>query len=1127
MITKYEKANKGKLLVAVLALAVVLAGVAVVFSDSEVNAASADETNISGSLPGGEQVYDDGAIVNVVGNLTIKAGESLTIGEYGTLKVEAGNTLTVNGTLTISANARVIIDGSIVVSGQNGESGPAKMAVDTVPSDDSTGYDNASTFEEGIVVNGTISVERGASINTGSALQLNSGSNLKVSSLGVMVSTIQGTVNVAPGATLTLNGAVINNQTLTINADDGAEVKTNADARNATVKITNTAANTTGMTVSTVSNLTFTATKETDTAYKSTTRYSVTEFNLDIAGTLQNGDKLTASGEAATTDYKVSSTSTESVTFKNKVVVSGTLTVRNATFEIADNGYVLVSGTSNFIKTTGADSTTTVESFSFGVSTSATIEISGTTTMDYASYYTAGKNQDAATAGGYGNIIINGGSATITNIGTSGVPSLKSITGVYYTVPTSTGADLVVCGLEPAINAATENSDITTIYAFNVKATESFEIPAGLTVYAIGVTIPENVTVTINAEAYVQILNKPLTVEGKLIDNTYSLVASDSQVVCEVIIDDRENAVKTFTSLSIAISEANEGDVITLAGKATISENLTIPAGITVELGDYGMEVTESATLTVNGVLDASGTGELTTTYDSNKKTPTGTVVVNNYMIVADGTAAYDEESFNVSGVYTQAEIENVEGDYFIMSLAVFADNSAYTSEATAQGVIKTTENITLTAGDNSAGDNTLAISGNVSVGTITIVGYAVTVDEDGLFNGTISATNGSVTLENIRADSSNEVSITNVVDSDEGTDVLAVSGKPVSIDKDGTTPADAKDNIAKIAVASGTVAVTEAFDTTGLVSFGISEGTTLDVSKDLTVSKFEIAGTVNVLNGGEVSGATIIVTGTLNVTDVDATNTTGGSVAASENMYVGTDDEFKTSSAATVSGNGITVTGTLYVAATATMTGDAVEGAKTQFYVEDALWLTAYGTTATVNNAPLENARFLGWIVPDTTPEQVVGLTGSITIADYERLDAKVDYKIYDVTVTVGDGIGSVAIDGQVLAKNYNNTYVIEGLTAGQHEVTFQFKTGYEGTVTMTVDGTAASGYNFTLSGTEGLDANNNVSVAISLAGATPIDYTQATSDDGMGIVEILLVILVVVVVILAIIVVLRMMRS
>ena len=50
MITKYEKANRGKLLVAVMALAVVLAGAAVIFSDSEVDAAEAYTLDTAGTV---------------------------------------------------------------------------------------------------------------------------------------------------------------------------------------------------------------------------------------------------------------------------------------------------------------------------------------------------------------------------------------------------------------------------------------------------------------------------------------------------------------------------------------------------------------------------------------------------------------------------------------------------------------------------------------------------------------------------------------------------------------------------------------------------------------------------------------------------------------------------------------------------------------------------------------------------------------------------------------------------------------------------------------------------------------------------------------------------------------------
>ena len=114
MISKYEKTNGVKLFALVAVLAMVFAGAAVMFDDS-VDAAG--ELNLSGTINGNQQSFDDGAVGVMNGNLLVEEGKSLIIGSGAKFTVQSGYTLTIDktATLVVMQGAEFIVDGNIVV----------------------------------------------------------------------------------------------------------------------------------------------------------------------------------------------------------------------------------------------------------------------------------------------------------------------------------------------------------------------------------------------------------------------------------------------------------------------------------------------------------------------------------------------------------------------------------------------------------------------------------------------------------------------------------------------------------------------------------------------------------------------------------------------------------------------------------------------------------------------------------------------------------------------------------------------------------------------------------------------------------------------------------------------------
>ena len=220
MITKYEKANKGKLLVAVLALFVVLAGAAVVFSDSDVNAttpAAVEVTNISDDVDQGVYtlsstpakalyVTDDVTIdvdaASLSATLYLKpdvtvsfTGENITISAYVVdstgLSADGkvtpiGNDSTALSLTSITATSTTKIDSGINFLRTNASGTPAGAGITLTETDSYKTYYVAGATnvqitlgesESVIITNGTATVEQ----DTNSAnIKITSGSGITV-----------------------------------------------------------------------------------------------------------------------------------------------------------------------------------------------------------------------------------------------------------------------------------------------------------------------------------------------------------------------------------------------------------------------------------------------------------------------------------------------------------------------------------------------------------------------------------------------------------------------------------------------------------------------------------------------------------------------------------------------------------------------------------------------------------------------------------------------------------------------------------------------------------------------------------------------------------------------------------
>ena len=207
--------------------------------------------------------------------------------------------------------------------------------------------------------------------------------------------------------------------------------------------------------------------------------------------------------------------------------------------------------------------------------------------------------------------------------------------------------------------------------------------------------------------------------------------------------------------------------------------------------------------------------------------------------------------------------------------------------------------------------------------------------------------------------------------------------------------------------------------------------------------------------------------------------------------------------------------------------TGNALtENYTTQFYINGAVYMTAYGNGANVEAAlAVPEFKLEGYDKPAQTTPITSATTwklendtsaSNVAVGSVDALYLEVTAKKITITVSMGSQI-SLFIDGVKPASNYAE------LTVGTHDVVATVNPGYTGDVTITFNGQTVTDGKIVI--TADMDGKD---VVLSVTGNISVDTgSTGSSDDGMGLTEILLVILVILIVVMAIMVALRLMRS
>ena len=646
-----------------------------------------------------------------------------------------------------------------------------------------------------------------------------------------------------------------------------------------------------------------------------------------------------------------------------------------------------------------------------------------------------------------------------------------------------------------------------------------------------------------------------------------------SGISSDVVIN--ADPARTYTNIYTALADAQD-ETVTLSTKwdVKLNEDITVPETVTLVVpAGATLNIYDAVTLTVDGTLRNSGTVQNVDDPDDDDQTAAGfnpevngepnadaAAIVVNGAFMSLNEIPFDTvgatQGYYIPGAYYQI-IDSNGAWYYVTPIeqAATVSGDVNNGQIDIKGEVETSD-VAFT-GDEDV-PVTVTVIGDLTAGTVTLSYATLEVETTGSYTGSVANTAGSVDLTNVK-----NVTVQGTVDDDEASTVLLViNGTPVAADAD----ADSAVSIATGTVNAGaqlTVNTNIGGTVTQIVDeFTVASGAQLTVDNaNFTADEISVDGTLYAVNGGKVTVDTLTVRGTFTVAANDTANHITAGVADINTLYIGiaVDDEYNNhfvdASAATVNANNLgSRLSTVFVSAESTFDGKLTQTMDhTEFYVEDALWMTVYtnysleihATSGSGDDAfdyynfvpgDLQSSAFVSWMNADGKDVPIgteVGKSG------YEQVYANIDYNVYGVVITVDNSIGSVAIDGQLLTYDYTlGGYIIPGdnwkLTAGQHNVTYTLAAGYEGTPTLASNGTnvAVSGMNFTLSGDFlKSDGTPNINY-LTLGGATysgntvVIDGGNGGSND-MGLTDYLLIVLVILIVIMAIIVALRLMRS
>lgn len=1224
-----QNKNGVKLLAAVAVLAMMFAACAVVIgTDSDTDAAT-NEQKYSGTVdavqnfPAGTNIVINdtlkitkGGIMTVEGSLKVLSGVSVTIEEGGKLVVKGG-LVTIDGTVlvtgtdskfqvmehTLAADEILFKDYGITLNGtmtvtKNGvfeaTSTPATPAEPDAEDNNGTEEEEIQTTDAGEdVAKQSILVKDGAKLDI-----TKTGSNVgKIDNIDVYVSV---------GGTFHFSGKTSSQFDVTAYGDSKYMVQAIASIIGGTSATSDD---------KTTSDLTFTVKSGKITGYYNDTTVktvSLNDYNLVVTGAVKNNDtlsfseKTTLKGEdVKVTGYIYTSknaTPNENAAFTGATeaspyklatnpgdIVFGKVIIDNLTVDRGSsitNGSAFGDKTDNLTYLNVRNVPQMVVTGTLTFTASEKDKTNGATFLDYGYVQVQGTiNAEYSKVNvsytQFGGVVIDGGKVILSDYSNG---NFNGSIGAAYI---DNDENYIITDLQTAIDGAVGSTDKEVIVIGGYKSGKSegvgayviskdMTIPDGITLTLDrGLLIKDGVTLTVSPEAAIEFSDKGapapycmIFVEGQLVDNDTNI--AETSLSFEVKTSNADETVFTYTSLKNAIANANEGDTIYLYNQVDVKNNLTIPAGITVDSKNNKIVIANDATLTVDGTIYLSSSDGKIILTDASGTKAAGKLVINN-MVVADATQIIDSKeepnTAYVAGIYAEGTIGDYKDKDFILAPAVAAENSKTLENLEILG--KTTYSSDLTFTAEAENEITLTIKAEAVFGKITLDGYKIVIENDnntikGVLSATVIAetTDGSssvkfdkvsnnlevkVTVDDTQEEPVSKMSLMVVADTSTLTGNITIASGKVYLNSAMTVGTTSKDvmtvaNGAELNVPSAGSIIVAVQDGdkaySGLVIDGTLSATgtiTTNTSENNSPGTVLVNGTMVDSKGQSIAG-NIDVIGTLTISS-NKTMTVAGT------MTVGKAPE-SLGAASTVTG-ALNVTGKLIVYPGADMSGaliNVVDGVSTSkkvdYFVNGSLYMTSYSPEATEFSTIIpETLKITGyedvvfnsttsmWYTIPEMDDDSKKLDNNDTVGDISAVYGKATPSEAYLKASIGTGI-SLWIDG----VKYTSGQVFT-LNVGEYNVEVTINPGYKGTAKVMFNGAEVTNGKLVVTPEMSKTSTENTPVIVSATGDIAIDNGSSSgsssSDDGMGITDILLIVLVILAAILVVIVALRMMRN
>ena len=753
--------------------------------------------------------------------------------------------------------------------------------------------------------------------------------------------------------------------------------------------------------------------------------------------------------------------------------------------------------------------------------------------------------------------------------------------GTEYTLPGD------VNGVRYALQTTENNVTSTTIYYTNFDDAASViadSVEDTITVYgdvSVGtsvtiaancyiildtdavLTINDGVTLTVDNGGKITGTQASVEVKGTMTSANYREDISVGSIGADVIVTDEPE--RTWTSFYNALENATAPETIELARDITLTQNTTIPEGVTVTT-EHNLN-TSRYTLTVDGTLDVLQGGNINIAGEPDD----GNVVANGVVVMR----SLGESEAN------QTTLAQFDGAHFTLrtgaTVSNYVTNLAYAAENVTSGTITVTGAVS--AGDvvfNEASNSTLIISVEtgdeqeintvLSFTTMELNGATLTVDTKSRVTGTVIAPYGDGT-----ADAEIQLSRAAGTFSIESSSLATATGTEYTAYVSGALSAGS------MTVAAGTVDIYHDTNIAGFTAdgtFQIASGATL-VVEDATLTanndartgapNVTVSGTMD-LDNGVLAGESIVIEGTLNVIENAESNITiyaTGIIAVGEDATFSVDSKIVVGAAPESLGVGGELSGsyrftasTAYILAYAgaDLTGAQIDwnaatgesdALTTTYYINEIEYATVYASATNiviigdVFGSDGEEIVLTGLDTEEPASgyawEDASGKTSTVLdIGSPEAVYIEFDPANISGIVTIGSGI-NLYIDG-VQVFGYSGGATTDGeqtisnnlaLGVGTHRVSYEISAGWDGsTVVFTFNGqTIQNDSTITITA-------DMTSFTLSATGATNSTGTSDSGsttggDDGLGLTDYLLIVLVVLIVVMAIIVAIRLMRS